>query len=43
MISQLLEIDWWDWSDEKVKRNHQLFETNLESDEDINLSLILVD
>ncbi|WP_237276363.1 CatB-related O-acetyltransferase [Tenacibaculum ovolyticum] len=28
IINQLLEIDWWDWSFEKIKQNKAFFDTN---------------
>ena len=31
IIKQLLEIKWWDWPIEKIKRNKKFFSTNLET------------
>lgn len=33
---QLLEIKWWNWSDEKIARNRKFFDTDLTKVEDIN-------
>lgn len=30
IISFLLELKWWDWSDEKIKRNEEFFNSSLE-------------
>jgi len=32
---QLLEIRWWDWDDEKIKRNRKFFTTDLEKVDDL--------
>ena len=29
IIDQLSEIDWWNWSDEKIKSHHKLFSKDL--------------
>lgn len=29
MRKQLLEIKWWDWDEEKIKRNKKFFTTDL--------------
>jgi len=32
---QLLEIKWWNWSDEKIKRNKKFFTTDLTKVDDV--------
>jgi len=34
--NQLLEIKWWDWSEEKIKRNKKFFMTNLSEAKDVH-------
>jgi|TARA_B100000315_G_scaffold229935_1_gene239901 virginiamycin A acetyltransferase len=29
IIEQVLEIRWWDWSEEKIQRNQRFFDQNL--------------
>lgn len=43
IIQQLINIDWWDWSEEKIKRNSRIFSTKLNELEEIDLQLIIVD
>ena len=33
--NQLLEIKWWDWSDEKIKKNKKFFTTDLSEVDDV--------
>ncbi len=33
--NQLLDIQWWEWSDEEISRNKKFFESNLENCDDI--------
>jgi len=32
---QLLEIKWWDWSEEKIKKNKKFFTTDLSEVDDV--------
>jgi virginiamycin A acetyltransferase len=43
IIAQLLEVKWWDWSEEKIERNRQFFATDLSIDENLDIYQILVD
>jgi acetyltransferase-like isoleucine patch superfamily enzyme len=36
IISLLLELKWWNWSEEKIKKNKNFFYTNLNTISDIN-------
>ena len=29
IIDQLLEVQWWEWSEEKIQRNQRFFDQNL--------------
>ena len=41
IISQLLEIRWWNWPEEKISRNKIFFETNLVDNPDLDLASIV--
>ncbi len=43
IIQQLTEIRWWDWSDDKIRRNRCIFEIDLSKNQDVNLLDVLVD
>ncbi|MDY6825252.1 MAG: CatB-related O-acetyltransferase [Thermodesulfobacteriota bacterium] len=43
IIEQLLNIQWWDWTPEKIQRNKRFFETDLRKHPDLDLSTILCD
>lgn len=43
IIEQLLEINWWDWPDDKIKRNKKFFETDLCKHRNIKLLEIIID
>lgn len=44
IIEQLLDIRWWDWSEEKMKRNELFFETDLlATDEISNLGSLIIE
>lgn len=43
IICQLLEIRWWDWSEEKISRNRRFFELNLNQDSNLNLREFIAD
>ena len=43
IISQLSEINWWDWPEERIERNRRFFETDLATGADVNLKEIIVD
>lgn len=32
---QLMEIKWWDWDDEKIRRNRKFFASNLSKVDDV--------
>ncbi|MBT9386714.1 CatB-related O-acetyltransferase [Pseudooceanicola sp. CBS1P-1] len=40
VIDQMMDIRWWDWSDERIARNQAFFETSIPADEDIDLKAI---
>ena len=42
IIEQLMEIQWWDWSEDRIQRNRRFFETDLTGDENLNISEIIV-
>ena len=37
IIDQLLKIDWWNWSNAKIQRNHSFFEKDLSKESHIDL------
>lgn len=41
--SQLLELAWWDWDLERMKRNLELFSLHIEPEEEVDLSRFMVD
>ncbi len=43
IIEQLLNIKWWDWSEDKIKRNRQFFSTDFNQVESLNLNNLIVD
>lgn len=43
IIKQFLEIQWWDWSADRIKRNKMFFESDLSSNEDIDLFQLIKD
>lgn len=43
IIEQLLTIQWWEWSDEKIRRNRRFFETDLSQHPECNLNELIVD
>lgn len=43
VISQLLQINWWDWSNTKIEKNRSLFELNLSEFSEIDLLAMIVD
>lgn len=43
IISQLRAVSWWDWPEEKVKRNRKFFETDFSRMESVDLREIIVD
>ncbi len=43
IISQLTEINWWDWPEDRIERNRRFFETDLATGADVNLKEIIVD
>ncbi len=43
IIKQLLAIEWWNWSEEKIKRNKLLFSTDLSKWPDADLYTMLSD
>jgi virginiamycin A acetyltransferase len=43
VIEQLVKIQWWNWSDDKIQRNRNLFEVDLSKNGDVNLLKSIVD
>ncbi|WP_199194180.1 CatB-related O-acetyltransferase [Pleurocapsa sp. CCALA 161] len=46
IIEQLQEINWWDWSEEKIKNNRRFFETDfsqIKKDEMFMINKVIVD
>lgn len=42
IISQLQEISWWNWSQEKIARNRRFFETDLNDNPELDLFSIII-
>ncbi|MFC1884238.1 CatB-related O-acetyltransferase [Thermodesulfobacteriota bacterium] len=42
IIRQLMDIRWWDWSEEKISKNKQFFEVDLTQNPDIELKNLIV-
>jgi virginiamycin A acetyltransferase len=42
IIDQLLEIKWWNWTEERISRNRTFFDLDLTADPDLDLSRIIV-
>ena len=43
IIEQLSEIEWWNWSEDRIKRNRQLFEVDLKNAPDQDIRSLVVD
>ena len=43
IIDQLLEIKWWDWSEERISRNRTFFDLDLIKNPDLDLSTVILD
>ncbi|MCF3972928.1 CatB-related O-acetyltransferase [Paracoccus sp. EGI L200073] len=43
VITQMLQIKWWHWDDERIKRNRAFFETALQHDQEYDLLSVVVD
>ena len=43
IIEQLSEIDWWNWSEDRIKRNRHLFEVDLKNAPDQDIRSLVVD
>jgi virginiamycin A acetyltransferase len=43
VISQLVEINWWDWDGDKIKRNHRFFSTDFSQEKDADIHSMIVD
>ena len=42
-IEQLMEIQWWDWPEDKIIRNRRFFETDFSQDSSLDISTLIVD
>lgn len=42
IISQLDEIKWWDWPEDKIRRNKEFFVRDLTAEPELDLSTIIV-
>lgn len=43
VIEQLIAINWWDWPDDKIRRNRKFFETDFSKNISQNIHDIIVD
>jgi virginiamycin A acetyltransferase len=43
VIAQLLELRWWEWSDERIAKNKTFFERSISPEEEIDLMSLIVD
>lgn len=43
VIDQMLEIKWWDWSFDKMKRNKEFFELDISCNESVDLYRYIVE
>lgn len=43
IVEQLLDLAWWDWPMDRIRRNRVFFETDLTQDPDLDLARIVVD
>ena len=43
VINQIIDIEWWNWSEEKILRNRLFFETDLSLLEEIDINKLIVD
>lgn len=43
IIAQLITVQWWDWPEDKIRRNRRFFETDLSQVESLDLSSLIVD
>ncbi|SNT74922.1 CatB-related O-acetyltransferase [Paracoccus seriniphilus] len=42
VVGQLLEIQWWNWDEERISSNQKFFETEIPSDKDMDLLSLIV-
>ena len=43
IIEQLLEIQWWDWPEDKIRRNQKFFSTDFSKVVSLNIHSLIVD
>lgn len=43
VVDQLLELRWWDWPEDRIARNRELFSTRLDRHPDLDLHALVVD
>ena len=43
IIEQIIDIEWWNWSEDKIKRNQAFFETDLSTYEELDISKLIID
>lgn len=43
IIEQLVQIKWWDWSEEKIRRNRTFFSTDFSEETNIDIHNLIVD
>lgn len=43
IIEQLLTIKWWDWPEDKIRRNHKFFETDFARETSLDIHSMIVD
>lgn len=42
VIEQMLELAWWNWSDERIKRNKRFFETSISPEDVLDIRSLVV-
>ena len=43
VVRQMLEIAWWNWSDERIGRNREFFETPISPEQTKDIKALVVD
>jgi virginiamycin A acetyltransferase len=43
IIQQLIQVQWWDWTEDKIKRNQEFFSTDFTNQKDLDLNKLIVE
>jgi virginiamycin A acetyltransferase len=43
IIEQLIQVQWWDWPEDKIKRNKEFFSTDFTNQKDLDLKKLIVE